>query len=228
MTHKVYLIKHIDTGKGYVGITAGDLYTRWYQHGHDTASAVYKALRSEGHRMTMELLAEYEDRDDALEAEQRFIHELNTAEPNGWNRYVKPVKIANASKLKQYIKVVGSPKFASNNEFMICPICDYPEHIHTEDVEVFNRTGEDSESGLHVRISELTLMQDASMLGNPSGRRQGIRIFFMCEECHNDWVGFDSNGEEMYRQIPPRYEFLIWQRKGITYTEVVYYVEDKS
>lgn len=88
MSWKIYLIKHLDTDMKYVGITGGDLATRWEQHRKDRRSAVHKALRTEGHRMAMELLEEVATKSKALKHEQKYIQSLGTATPNGWNRKV--------------------------------------------------------------------------------------------------------------------------------------------
>jgi predicted GIY-YIG superfamily endonuclease len=88
MSWKIYLIKHLDTDMKYVGITNGDLKTRWQQHCKDRRSAVYKALRTESYRMTMELLEEVATKPKALEREQDFIRSLGTATPSGWNQRV--------------------------------------------------------------------------------------------------------------------------------------------
>jgi predicted GIY-YIG superfamily endonuclease len=92
MSYKIYLIKHLDTDMKYVGITGGDLATRWEQHRADTNSAVYKALRTEGYRMTMELLEEVATKPEALKKEQEYIQSLDTATPSGWNRQVAKLK----------------------------------------------------------------------------------------------------------------------------------------
>jgi predicted GIY-YIG superfamily endonuclease len=88
MTHKIYLIKHLDTGMGYVGVTSRTLAERWNQHRSQSTSAVFHALRTDSHRMTMELIEEFDDRDQALKAEQQYIRKLETYHPNGWNRQV--------------------------------------------------------------------------------------------------------------------------------------------
>lgn len=88
MPYKIYLVTRLDDNKKYVGITSSDLQTRWQQHYHDKASAIYDALRSDGHRMVMDLLQEVETKEEALRLEQKLIQELNTAQPNGWNRSV--------------------------------------------------------------------------------------------------------------------------------------------
>ena len=56
------------------------------------------------------------------------------------------------------------------------------------------------------------------MKTNPSYRRGGIRIYFTCEGCGNTLQGDD---------LPP-YELLIYQHKGRTFFETVYYIEDNS
>jgi hypothetical protein len=125
MTHKIYLIKHLDTGMGYVGITGDELGKRWYQHLHDPASAVYKALRADGHRITMELLEEVETRGEALLREQEYIHSLGTAQPAGWNRQIK-TKLE--PKQKRWKSIVWNGiKFSSYSYdeagTIICPAC---------------------------------------------------------------------------------------------------------
>ena len=57
------------------------------------------------------------------------------------------------------------------------------------------------------------------MKGNPSSRRDGMRMFFTCEGCH---------GSEDKSKNPPMFELLIYQHKGVTIFETVYYIEDKS
>jgi hypothetical protein len=121
MTHKIYLIKHLDTGMGYVGITGDELGKRWYQHMHDKNGALYKALRAEGHRMSMELLEEVATREEALIKEQQYIYALGTAQPNGWNRRVlseiakpKPKQVRWIQKQAPLIFVDGELR---------CPVC---------------------------------------------------------------------------------------------------------
>jgi predicted GIY-YIG superfamily endonuclease len=92
MSWKIYLIKHLDTDMKYVGITGGDLRTRWEQHRADTNSGVYKALRTEGYRMTMEEIEEVATKPEALKREQELIRSLGTATPNGYNRQVTTIK----------------------------------------------------------------------------------------------------------------------------------------
>jgi len=55
------------------------------------------------------------------------------------------------------------------------------ENLHQESIEFFDRS-EDMDKGLHV-IAERgkQLVGDDRMVGNPSGRRQGLKIRFSCE-----------------------------------------------
>jgi len=233
MSIKIYLIKHLDTGMGYVGITGDELGKRWYQHLHDPKGALYAALRAEGHRMSMQLLEEVETRAEALTKEQMYIHALGTAQPAGWNRDVRPLSVKPKAKPKKWKQVTDKPIFSDswNHLLLECPICDNP-HMHQEDIEIFIR-GEDQPEGLHVFVdfANDSFVTDKSMANNPSSRRQGLRVYIRCESCHNDWIDTDIDGEPIYAedgQTPPLFEFLITQHKGCTLIEYVYYIEDKS
>jgi predicted GIY-YIG superfamily endonuclease len=234
MTHKIYLIKHLDTGMGYVGITGDELGKRWYQHLHDPKGALYTALRAEGHRMTMELIEEVETREEALAKEQQYIHALGTAQPAGWNRDVRPLKVEKPkAKPKNWLKITDKPIFSDQWNFMglECPVCQN-DFLHQQDIEIFVR-GEDQSEGLHVLVDFTNdkVFADKSMRNNPSSRRQGLRVYLQCESCHNDWLDTDINGEPVYAedgQLPPLFELLISQHKGHTHLEFAWYIEDKS
>ncbi len=60
MSWKIYLITHLDTGMKYVGYTEVDLKKCWDTHHVNPKYAVHKAIQTDGHRMTMELLEEVE------------------------------------------------------------------------------------------------------------------------------------------------------------------------
>jgi hypothetical protein len=82
------------------------------------------------------------------------------------------------------------------------------EHTHQEAVEVFDRNGEDSEKGRHVLVNarKEVYIDDDVEHGNPSDRRDGLKIYLTCEHC-------------------PYISILkIWQHKGNTFidTEVRY------
>lgn len=57
------------------------------------------------------------------------------------------------------------------------------ENLHQESVEIFDRS-EDCDTGLHVwaKLGEPILV-DENMSGNPSTRREGLKIKFSCECC---------------------------------------------
>ena len=125
MEHKVYKIEHLDTGMKYIGYTSGTLAQRWYQHYNDPHSAVYQALRSEGHRMTMELMAAFDSKEHALGKESELIHVLNTMHPNGWNRKVGK----QAKQPPRYKRVTVSAGI--DGSYINCPVCACGNvHLH--------------------------------------------------------------------------------------------------
>ena len=216
MSYKIYLIKHLDTDMKYVGITGGDLATRWQQHYNDTNSAVYKALRTDGHRMTMELLEEVTTKPEALKREQELIQSLGTAVPSGWNRQVKTPKFEPVAPQKKWSR-------GYNTAVLACPHCLY-SYTHQQKVEVFIRDDDDYQvPGIKTTIdNQITTVSKDDMKTNPSTRRDGIRIYYMCESCHAFDDGFGSGSN------PPLYELLIYQHKGQTFFDTVYYIEDES
>jgi hypothetical protein len=93
---------------------------------------------------------------------------------------------------EQYVEEYGS--------VLECPSCrgNYLRHGR---VEIFERV-EDSDSGIHVSVSDGAVTVDTDLLGNPSSRRHGLCIHFICEQCSatleltvaqhkgNTWVDF--------------------------------------
>lgn len=218
MTHKVYLITHLDNGMKYVGYTSKDLRTRWQQHCNDPKSAVYEAIRREGYRMTMELLGEFDTKIEALRKEQEYIRTLNTLAPNGWNVQEREIP---ASAPKKWIKIQEPIKLDDGwnpESKLACPSCkNHDGMTHHEHVEVYIRHGDSWHApGTRYSINRRTVVTDADMTNNPSYRRDGIRIYFSCENC-------GAGQEDM-----PYNEILISQHKGNTLISVVYYIEDKS
>ena len=84
---------------------------------------------------------------------------------------------------------------------LICPICK-GDYLHHRDVTVFNRHEDSSlvyETEIGERTSVKCVKSDTSR--NPSSRRDGIAISFICEEC------------------PSKLEMTIAQHKGQTHIE---------
>lgn len=82
-----------------------------------------------------------------------------------------------------------------------CPFCGYM-FIHHGKVEVFGRN-EDDNSPNHVTIERYNVTVDRSNSGNPSSRREGVRIQLWCEQCK-------------------RIHYMeISQHKGVTFIEMV-------
>jgi hypothetical protein len=89
-----------------------------------------------------------------------------------------------------------------DQSYLICPGCGDP-NLHQVKVEVFNRDREDSKTGLHVEIVGQTISLDEDIKNSPSGRRDGLYIYFGCEEC------------------PEIVRLSIYQHKGTTYMDIV-------
>ena len=61
-----------------------------------------------------------------------------------------------------------------------CPKCGWG-HSHQGKIEIFNRK-EDAEDCNHVTVDGQASTIDRKIKGNPSLRRQGIKIYFECED----------------------------------------------
>ena len=193
MTHKIYLIKHLDTGMGYVGITGDELGKRWYQHLHDSASAVYKTLRADGHRMTMELLEEVHTREEALIKEQQYIHSLGPAQPTGWNRQVKP----KPNPKRWGKRIHWMPK-------LLCPICS-SDDIGIRRFEVLLSDTADGQQSVKIGFNgvcensnEISPFKYADVIHST-----GVRIEFWCWQCHDINVQDPAWQGEGEPNIPP-------------------------
>ncbi len=85
-----------------------------------------------------------------------------------------------------------------------CPKCN-GSTIHQQTISVFPRT-EDADKTLKTVVglnrTEIALV-DSENSGNPSGRRQGLRIEFECENCHS-------------RDPETKIQLTIAQHKGAT------------
>ena len=90
--------------------------------------------------------------------------------------------------------------FIHDADLLRCPHCD-GDWLHQEKVEVFFRT-EDAPTGVVVTAAHD--YANADMQGsqdvNPSDRRDGINIYFMCETCERQDI-----------------KYSIIQHKGSTY-----------
>ena len=104
------------------------------------------------------------------------------------------------------------PKFEDYyDEFgasLLCPVCG-GNYLHHERVEVFERV-EDAAEGVHVAVESLGVTVDTSLDGNPSARRDGIKIYYWCELC------------------PARSVLCIAQHKGNTFVDFVVIDEDND
>jgi len=64
---------------------------------------------------------------------------------------------------------------------ILCPNCGY-DCIHQGKIEIFDRN-EDEKKGLHVVVENKEANISTNLDGNPSSRRQGLKIHFECETC---------------------------------------------
>ena len=87
---------------------------------------------------------------------------------------------------------------------LLCPCCG-ENYLHHDVVEVYSRDSEDAPSRATVIMGQGDLFCGPERLigarGNPSSRRQGLRIGFWCETCD---------------QQP---SLTIAQHKGVTYVQ---------
>lgn len=64
---------------------------------------------------------------------------------------------------------------------VVCPRCG-GTWTHQERVEAYFRR-EDAVQGMHVTVERSGCVVNTGMEGNPSRRRDGIRVWFSCEGC---------------------------------------------
>jgi len=88
---KVYAALCLPTDKYYIGVTKKDLKERRYYHirralREEGVSAFHSAIRKYGEdNFVWNIISEYHNYDDALDAEQYFIKLYNTKSPDGYN-----------------------------------------------------------------------------------------------------------------------------------------------
>lgn len=70
---------------------------------------------------------------------------------------------------------------SSEGSTLYCPVCGH-NNMRSLAVETFWRA-EDAGEGMHVISNPVQTVQDKSMQNNPSERRDGTRIGFVCEGC---------------------------------------------
>ena len=72
---------------------------------------------------------------------------------------------------------------------LLCAACG-GEYTHCESVESFEQLNEDfNKSGVHVTVKGYAQISvDCDMSGNPSHRRDGVKLTFWCEYCEKKSV----------------------------------------
>ena len=96
----------------------------------------------------------------------------------------------------------------NQDEQLKCPICG-DGYLHQSLVEVYQRDGEDAPKGFAVSVDYPSMKLETSQAENPSRRRSGIRIYFLCENCEERYEGNNY----------PLMSLIIIQNKGNTYIE---------
>lgn len=91
---------------------------------------------------------------------------------------------------------------ADGDLVLLCPRCG-GDYLHQIRVELFFRD-EDAKEGVHVIADIEGYTADREVKGNPSPRRQGMRITFECELCEEG---------------SPNSILDIYQHKGQTFLE---------
>ena len=90
------------------------------------------------------------------------------------------------------------PLMWNGENVLLCPVCG-EEYLHQGKIEVFERS-EDDVFGTHTMVNgPCTNVCHDSLEGNPSARRQGLIIHFLCEGCGHIYV------------------MEIYQHKGLTF-----------
>ena len=98
--------------------------------------------------------------------------------------------------------------FSDGELLLHCPRCG-GEYLHHGRVDVYQRTGEDADRGMHVAVGggSVAVYASAPMGASPSSRRDGLTVGFWCEGCSE--LSFDSG------DYP--HELCIVQHKGQTF-----------
>jgi hypothetical protein len=87
------------------------------------------------------------------------------------------------------------------NDILKCQSCD-SINLHHGRLEIFNRSAEDSRTGIHIIVEPMSVWDvDDRMANNPSPRRNGFFLSFTCEMC----------------EAKPT--LAVFQHKGSTYME---------
>jgi hypothetical protein len=107
------------------------------------------------------------------------------------------------------------PYRGDDDSVLKCPSCGF-QYMHQERVEVFDRDEDDDmvrktvvdESG----VTRSVVPNDGS--GNPSDRRQGLRIFLACEQCNHGGAGPWVGPRKILNIVQHKGETLIsWERR---------------
>src|SRR5678810_1017762 len=103
----------------------------------------------------------------------------------------------------------------NGGQSLSCPCCG-SEYLHQGRIEVYGRDAEDAPSFRRVVSGDGAVEADEGG-NNPSSRRQGLIIFFECEDCHLAML--DEPGFNADRNVRAAFRLAIYQHKGNTFVE---------
>lgn len=81
------------------------------------------------------------------------------------------------------------PPIIDEDSILVCPSCN-DTYLHQERIEVFDRS-EDAQDGLHIVVDQMEVKIDPSLTRNPSPRRHGLTVYFLCEHCQETTIKLD-------------------------------------
>jgi hypothetical protein len=102
-----------------------------------------------------------------------------------------------------------------DNKWLKCPKCS-EHYLHQCDTTIYQRSEDDknttviAQHGHGVQVSQFPSDDTC----NPSSRRHGMVIEFMCEHCH-----YDYGNEEITPEYVDLFRLAIYQHKGVTFIE---------
>lgn len=229
MSYKIYLVRHLDNDMKYVGITSQTLKQRWAGHAADRMGALYKVMRTDRERMTIEIIDEVFDKQEALKKEQEYIRIYDTAEPNGWNRQVTDYHCGplvnhnffNYNKPKKWKRQIGVVALGEGS-LLSCPACSCTE-TKTLTKELFmNRS-------LHVAANDYTVTTNSLVTTTAQPvpeSKQVVRFVFACNSCHPHIKWQHENDTEL--KYPPLFEYILYEYKHQIFFETIFYIQESE
>jgi len=133
MKYYIYCWTNTITNKSYIGYTGQSILKRWKKHLQNAANGsmtyFYKSIRKYGANVwLMEELAETNTIEEALLLEKKFIKQMNTLAPNGYNSadggaggntWYGPKVIERKKNLSESVSGINNPNFSGYSDEQI-------------------------------------------------------------------------------------------------------------